>query len=323
MMDFHAVTTSALPGTYRLRAATLGDASPIAAMIKGYDLEIAGLSDFVEDDLLELFRNAHTDLDRDSFLIHDDSGEVAAFGYLWHADPGVILLSFGVVDQAHTGRGLGRALVVSLEGRAREILTAGDRDAVVLRMFVDIKDEGGMALAERSGFAPVRRQYTMLIDLEDVDLSGPIDIDARTGSAKDARLMHELTDETFSEHWGHVPKSFEDWSHQVMEREDLDTTLWWVAMENDHPIGILMGSVVDDMGWVAVLGVRKPWRKKGIGATLLRVAFREFRKRGLSKAGLGVDSKNKTGAVRLYESVGMRVARCYETFEKSYAREPS
>jgi ribosomal protein S18 acetylase RimI-like enzyme len=63
------------------------------------------------------------------------------------------------------------------------------------------------------------------------------------------------------------------------------------------------------LGWIASLGVRPRWRGRGLGESLLRAAFRELHAKGLRVVGLGVDSANETGALRLYERVGMRVVR--------------
>ena len=41
-----------------------------------------------------------------------------------------------------------------------------------------------------------------------------------------------------------------------------------------------------------------------------------FRDRGKLQVGLGVDAENTTGAVALYEGVGMQVARRHDTYEK-------
>jgi ribosomal protein S18 acetylase RimI-like enzyme len=49
---------------------------------------------------------------------------------------------------------------------------------------------------------------------------------------------------------------------------------------------------------------------------LLQHSFGEFYRRGLRRAGLGVDSQNLTGAVRLYYRAGMHVARETITYEK-------
>jgi GNAT superfamily N-acetyltransferase len=71
-----------------------------------------------------------------------------------------------------------------------------------------------------------------------------------------------------------------------------------------------------DCGWVRVLGVRRPWRRRGLGRALLLHAFSEFRRRGLVAAGLGVDTESETGAHRLYESVGMHTAARFDILER-------
>jgi ribosomal protein S18 acetylase RimI-like enzyme len=53
-----------------------------------------------------------------------------------------------------------------------------------------------------------------------------------------------------------------------------------------------------DLAWVSTLGVRRPWRTRGIGLALLRHSFNEFYRRGKRKVGLGVDAQNLTGALR-------------------------
>jgi ribosomal protein S18 acetylase RimI-like enzyme len=70
------------------------------------------------------------------------------------------------------------------------------------------------------------------------------------------------------------------------------------------------------LGWVGTLGVRCPWRKKGLGLALLQHSFDEFYKRGRSTIGLGVDASNPTGATRLYQRAGMYIASEFLTFEK-------
>lgn len=49
---------------------------------------------------------------------------------------------------------------------------------------------------------------------------------------------------------------------------------------------------------------------------LIEPSFAEFYRRSKNKVGLGVDSQNLTGATRLYERAGMRVARIHITYEK-------
>jgi ribosomal protein S18 acetylase RimI-like enzyme len=70
------------------------------------------------------------------------------------------------------------------------------------------------------------------------------------------------------------------------------------------------------IGWVGTLGVRRAWRKRGLGEALLLHSFGEFYKRGMKTIGLGVDAENPTGATRLYKKAGMSVAAEYVIYEK-------
>jgi ribosomal protein S18 acetylase RimI-like enzyme len=70
------------------------------------------------------------------------------------------------------------------------------------------------------------------------------------------------------------------------------------------------------MGWVGSLGVRRPWRKRGLGLSLLTYSFGEFFRRGEQTIGLGVDAENPTGATRLYKRAGMQVASEYVIYLK-------
>jgi len=70
------------------------------------------------------------------------------------------------------------------------------------------------------------------------------------------------------------------------------------------------------LGWISILGVRRRWRRRGLGEALLRHAIRTLHARGLRRAGLGVDAESPTGATRLYERVGMRVAVRSDSWDK-------
>jgi len=71
-----------------------------------------------------------------------------------------------------------------------------------------------------------------------------------------------------------------------------------------------------EMGWVNLLGVRRAYRKQGLGLALLQTAFAEFSQRGKKRVGLGVDAQNLTGALGLYEKAGMHVAMQQRSYQK-------
>ena len=68
---------------------------------------------------------------------------------------------------------------------------------------------------------------------------------------------------------------------------------------------------------MSTLGVRRAWRKQGLGLALLLQSFRDFQRRGTHTIGLGVDASNPTGATRLYKKAGMTVAGEYVLYEKT------
>ncbi len=59
-------------------------------------------------------------------------------------------------------------------------------------------------------------------------------------------------------------------------------------------------------GWVEELGVRRPWRRRGVGYGLLVAGALALRGAGVTAAMLGVDGESLTGANRLYERAGFR-----------------
>jgi ribosomal protein S18 acetylase RimI-like enzyme len=171
------------------------------------------------------------------------------------------------------------------------------------------------------GFRPVRHSFRMSIDLDDdvPEPAWPDGVQLRTYSDGDARAFYEAENESFADTWEPIEPPFEEWSHWVLDTPSFDADLWFLAEDGVEVAGVAICKVHPgdpSLGWIQILGVRKPWRGRGVGRALLLTAFRAFRTRGLSRAGLGVDAENPTGATRLYESVGMRVVDRFELYEK-------
>ena len=96
--------------------------------------------------------------------------------------------------------------------------------------------------------------------------------------------------------------------------------LWILAMDGDEVAGMALCASrragQEDLGWVSSLGVRRPWRRRGLALAILRRAFGLLAARGKSRVGLGVDSQSLTGATRLYEKAGMHVVRELYEYER-------
>jgi mycothiol synthase len=173
---------------------------------------------------------------------------------------------------------------------------------------------------ERRGYRPVRYSFEMELELADEPPAPewPAGIAVRTMHEGEEHRIWEADTEAFRDHWDFTPQPFEEWRHWMVD-DGFDPTLWFVAEEDGEIAGVCLCRTREgrpEVGWVESLGVRRPWRRRGLGLALLRHSFRELRARGRERVGLGVDGENTSGAVRLYERAGMHVARRYDTFEK-------
>ncbi|MGH3071595.1 MAG: GNAT family N-acetyltransferase [Gaiellaceae bacterium] len=174
---------------------------------------------------------------------------------------------------------------------------------------------------EDAGFRLVRHSYRMAIDLHDAPtepaLPGDLELDPFV--AGDERAVYDVHMETFEDSWEHLREPYERWRHWTIERPGFDPDLWLLARDGEEIAGIVLGRVHEEdptIGWVAVLGVRRGWRRRGLGEALLRAAFATLHRRGCRRIVLGVDAESLTGAHRLYERVGMHVAARFDVYEK-------
>lgn len=168
-------------------------------------------------------------------------------------------------------------------------------------------------------FASFSRRMRIALDGDLPEPRWPEGITVRTYRRdRDERAVYDAHQEAFSEERDFEKDPFDEWVHWSY-REPFDPELWFLATEGEEVAGVALcrGERGGDtsLGWVNILGVRKPWRRRGLGMALLQHAFREFRARGKTEAGLGVDGRNEE-ALALYTRAGMRVERSFLWYEK-------
>jgi ribosomal protein S18 acetylase RimI-like enzyme len=205
---------------------------------------------------------------------------------------------------------------------------AGERAAelaagrTVIRTGLFERDVSKRRLLEERGYTVVRHSFEMLIDF-DTEPDPPswppgTELD-HLEIGRNERAAFAAFEESFRDAWGFVPRPFEEWQHIRLRAHDFEPDLNFLAYDGSEIAGfafcVAAGSRHPDYGWIDTLGVRRPWRKRGVGEALLRHAFCEFHRRDRRGAGLDVDAESLTGATRLYERVGMRVVSRGDTYE--------
>jgi len=299
-----------LPEGFRVRGVAEPDIDVVAAIVRAEEERVRGHSDWGPPEMSDFWR--HADLDSGTCIVETTGGVPAAFAATMYR--GDETDCWAAAHPDFWGRGISAALLVRVEDQARE------KGGAVLRAGMLAENTAARALFERQGFREARHFYRMRIDFDrpPEPPSWPEGILVSTFQSEDARAFHTALGEAFAEDWGFHAAPFEEWKRIRLEAPDTDTSLWFVARDGDQIAGVLRGDPKRyGGGWIGALGVRKAWRKRGLGLALLLHAFVEFHRRGESHVGLGVDAENPTGATRLYEKAGMHVVTEDIVFQKA------
>jgi len=214
------------------------------------------------------------------------------------------------------------AEVASILTTAAEEHARSEAESPVLHGFVQGDDPVLREAFEAAGWQPIRHSFQMGIDLADEvpEPSWPEGFTLRNLHVGEEERLHEANMDAFADHWDFRWQPFEEWRRYTVDHHGFDPTLYWLVEDGDEIAGFSVNSWHfsgdPQFGWIGILGVRKPWRKRGLGTALLQHSFRDFGRRGATRVGLGVDGENTTGAVRLYERAGMRVVRRNDIYEK-------
>jgi mycothiol synthase len=300
-----------LPEGYTTRAPAREDAEAVAALISACQISDTGETDMSLDELLD---DWHTlDLTEEAVVVTAPDGRTAAYADVFNRSF-VIVSIYGYVHPDYRGVGLGRYLVAWGERWTRERMPQAQANArVVAQHYINSANEGARRLLEGSGYAPVRGIYVMETRLDEAPPlpHWPADISVRTFiPGKDELAAYEAVEDAFRDLWGRPRNPFERFVRET-EKENFDPSLWFLAVEGDEIAGLTLCKTLAGEGWVDVVGVRRPWRNRGLGLALLRHAFSEYYRRGTHRISLSVDAESITGAPRLYGRAGMRVRESY------------
>ena len=282
------------------------DAPAVAAMISADEERFYGRPGRVTGADILMYRQ----YSKEAWVWEEDGRLVASATYRMHGDAANMQ---GVV--ADKGRGLGteileRGEAIARAEKAKKLLTGAAEP-----------DAAARALFESRGYREVRRFYSMAIELTEAPpepvLPEGLVLDELRHDEYEA--FYAALNESFAEHWEWHPEPFEDWLERRRgQHRDEHGPVWFVVRDGDELAAVTRNDAsVAGGGYVGAIGVRPAWRGRGLAKALLHRTFAEFWRRGTTRVTLDVDSQNETGAVALYERVGMHVDSCGVAFEKT------
>lgn len=118
----------------------------------------------------------------------------------------------------------------------------------------------------------------------------------------DARAVHALLSLTYGAAGQALP-DFDAWWGRLSGDAEFDADLCFLAI--DQTGGLAGVAQCWTSAFLKDLAVRPDMRRRGLGEALLRHCFATFAARGAPHLDLKVELDNPTGAIRLYERVGM------------------
>lgn len=304
---------------FTLRHATMDDLTAVMKLINLRKIAEYGIPEMTEEIMSLEWRRPDFSLATDAWVALAPDGQVIAHIEIGHKQY-VHIYSRADVHPTYRGRGIGTQLLQLAEERAYQLVSEAPAGArVVLGGEVSGVNVAGQQFLEKHGFALIRNFWRMGIKIEETPspVQWPEGISVHTLAPGMERAVYEAYEEAFRDHWGFTAMSFEEWSHWAIKRERFDPSLWFLAMDGDEIAAFAICADEKDAGGkVYALGVRRPWRRKGIGMALLHYAFGKFYRCNIQDIYLGVDAQSLTGATRLYERAGMHITRQYKNYEK-------
>jgi ribosomal protein S18 acetylase RimI-like enzyme len=245
------------------------------------------------------------EIDVDWFRVLEADGRVVGYGDIF-VEPDVLQLDVAAPGHWET-------FFDWAEGEARS------RGVPKMRAYFESGHELEQIATSR-GYRYFRSSYTMEIALDGpVLVDWPDGIELRTYRDDDDAVLRAALNDAFSADpfWHEItPSNFREF---YLGARGFDPDLWLLARDRDELAGFSLNyperTGDTTLGWVGTLGVRAPWRRRGLGGALLRTSFNTLYDRGLRRVGLGVDAENATGALGVYEGAGMHRVRQNDNWE--------
>jgi GNAT superfamily N-acetyltransferase len=304
--------------SFVVRPATLADLRDVLSIRQAQELADSATVCTTADQLAGEWEALGNHLAEQVWVAVATGGSLHAYAELIQVDRMFNLRLWAPPD--HCDAGIDLALLAKAEERACVIGREEGADNVTLLAQATSSYSEARETLMQSG-------YTLLSTYEKVELAlneipaSPEDIpgiEIRSfAEGQDAEPIYRADEEAFVDQRGHTLRTFKQWKQRLkFDEETFDPSVWLIAYDRVDIAGAALGEIVQGIGWIHHLFVRRPWRRRGLGAALMLSILRAFHGQGVGAARLNVGAQSLTNAHQLYRRLGFRVTGTYSNFEK-------
>jgi GNAT superfamily N-acetyltransferase len=284
------------PADLTTRALRANDAAAVTALIAACEVHDVGEELIEEADIVGDWQRPAFDLSTQSIAVLDGE-RVIAYAEVYKARWGD-----AAVDPAYRGRGIGTALA-----RWAQQVTARDGGTLVGQPVPG--DSVSERLLTSLGYRPLWTSWVLELPAGAVIAPQPLPQGYAVRPAAgdtDHRAAWVVNEDAFLEWSERERATFEEWAANVVHRPGYEDWQLRLAADPDGAVvGMAFVIVSNGCAYVDKLAVRKDERGRGLARALLVDAFETGRAHGGDRSELSTDSR--TGALGLYEKVGMEV----------------
>ena len=255
-------------------------------------------------------------------LIVEVDGQVIGYTWLvWWSERKVeLFLPLGGLVPEWRRKGIGRALLRWQEQRLRQVAERlSPTNPCVFGGNADETQPGNRALLLSEGYTVAFTVVWMTCQLptEPIQLAPlPDGLEIRAVSRDQLPAIYAANEDAFAESYDSL-ESYNTWLRKL-GGPDLDISLWVVAWDGDQIAGYVISTSDEEGAHTPWVGVRRSWRRRGLGKALMTRMLHRCQERGIQQADLGATVENPGKAVHLYESVGYQVVERMPRYRKPF-----
>ena len=300
-----------IPAELSLEVATLEDAKEFAEIMSLVDQFFTPGAEPVGEAEAEEILNGYIDsvearkiIDSESgkplcfITVHPDNSRKRIYCDTWQR-PGANLESTGLEISLEIAQGISREFD--------------------LWIGTNSKDLGYIQALTNRGFSLLRTYHVLKAEISKhryPQLESGLEM--RLISEDEKKIWWATHQDSFSKHFGFLPRPFEEWKAMIEKAGGIDLNARWILYREGSAVGFIECSDIKKdvgAGFVDGIGVIQSQQGNGYGELMLRWAFAYYASIGRKSLELNVDTGNESGALRLYEKLGFKEKSSWQHFE--------